>query len=447
MGSQQIQPETLEERVVYWGIISTWGLWLLGTLYFVGPFIGVVLLAIFAGRYLGLLENPTTRPLWIPIGVLVWIVGMSAMALALVIAHLDMELGIGQMIKSLFGWAKGWALFAAFPLAGAVLSIRPKLIYRAAGNLALQTLILVPFLWMAGAAGLPMDLYVSPLAAIGPGNEFFDVTLYSIDDTTGKLRWRFFSPWPTAAAFVASISLLFALFERSHFWKMIGIISALAICWMAGSRSSIIALPVVIGAMFVMSNLHRPQMLITIAFSTVAVILMLDFILLLIEDSQNAFNAARAASSRVRAVLNNIGYHRWYADAFWFGHGKVEAGPHLVQFMPIGSHHTWYGLLFVKGLVGFVALAVPIAWSIFELGLKSQCDQVARSALAITLAIGMFSFADNLEIVTYLIWPGLLVIGIGMRRPFRNPYAQRTRRPAGHQAIPHTPHGISPRAA
>ena len=33
-------------------------------------------------------------------------------------------------------------------------------------------------------------------------------------------------------------------------------------------------------------------------------------------------------------------------DAFWFGHGTVAPGPHLVEYMPIGSHHTWFGLLF-----------------------------------------------------------------------------------------------------
>ncbi len=427
MGPQQIQPDTIEERLVYRTIVWTWGFWLLGLLYVVGPLVGCALVMIFAARYAGLLHDPTRRPLRVPIGVVLWIVGMMAMLLALIIGHFDFELGMVKMIKSMFGWGKGWALLAVFPLAGAVLSIRAAVLYRATGHLALQTLILVPFFWFAGLAGLPQDIYVSPLHLIGPGEEFFDVTLYAIDDTDGKLRWRFFAPWATASAFAASIGLLFSLYERAFSWKVVGIISALAVCWMAGSRSSIVALPVVIIAVFAIANLHRPQMLIVLAFGATGLMLMIDVVLLLIEDSQSAFNAARAASSRVRAVLNNIGYHRWYTEAFWFGHGTVQPGPHLVEFMPIGSHHTWYGLLFVKGIVGFVAFAIPLVWTIAELVVKAQCDRVARSALGIVLAVGMFSFADNIEVVTYLVWPGLLVIGIGLRRRFFNPYARPMR--------------------
>ncbi len=446
MGPQQIQPDTIEEHLVYRAIVWTWGFWLFGLLYVVGPLVGGVLFLIFVARYAGLLAAPTPRPLRVPIGVVLWIVGMLAMLLALVIGHLDFELGTVKLIKSIFGWAKGWALLALFPLVGAVLFVRPAVIYRATSKLALQTLILAPLFGLAGLVGLPQDLYVSPLQFVGPGKEFFDVTLYSIDVTDGKMRWRFFGPWATASAFVASIGLLMALYERAMFWKAIGIVSALTVCWMAGSRSSIIAIPVVLFAMFAIANLRRPQMFVALAFGTVGLVLMTDVVLMLIEDSQNAFNAARAASSRVRAVLNNIGYHRWYTEAFWFGHGVVERGPHLVEFMPIGSHHTWYGLLFVKGIVGFIALALPLAWSILELSLKAQCDRVARSALAVLLALGIFSFADNIEIVAYLIWPGLLLIGIGLRRRIFNPYAQpmRGRRARQREASRAVEPGLQP---
>ncbi|MBU2533799.1 MAG: O-antigen ligase domain-containing protein [Alphaproteobacteria bacterium] len=444
MVTRHATPETLEERLVYWAIVSTWGLWLLGALYVVGPVIGYGLILLFVARFLGLRQDEPRRPLWIPIGVALWLVGMAVMLLALVIGHLDFELGIGQLIKSSIGWAKGWALLAIFPIAGAVLSIRPQIIYRATAVLALQTLMLVPVFWVAGLAGLPMELYSSPLQALGgPGKEFFDVTLYAIDNVDGSLRWRFFAPWATAAAFAASIGFLFALYEKAHFWKIVGILSAIIVCWMTGSRSSIVALPVVIGSVLVMSNLHRPGMWLALAFGATAAILMTDLILMTIEDFQNAFSAARAASSRVRATLNHIGYYRWYTEAYWFGHGVVERGPHLVEFMPIGSHHTWYGLLYVKGLAGFLALAVPLAWTVFELSVKAQCDRVARAALCTTLALAMFSFADNLEIVTYLIWPGLLLIGIGLRRRFCNPYAPRlgasARWTAAEQAAVHAP--------
>ncbi len=424
MVPQLVQPETLEEKIVSSAIVWTWAFWLFGALYVVGAALGYVLLMVAGLRYLGLMEGGPKR-IAIPFGVVLWIIGMAAMLVALVIGHIDFELGTGKLIKSTIGWAKGWALLAVFPLAGAVLAIRPQVLYRAGSKLGVQTLILIPFFFMAAQLGLPKDLYVSPLVYIGgTGPEFFDVTIYAVDDTTGKLRWRFFGPWATATAFVFSIYFLFALFERSIAWKVATVVTAVIVCWMAGSRSAIVALPIVIAALLAISNAHRPAVLIFAAFAVTIAVLMTDHLIMAFEDSQSAFNSARAASSRVRAVLNNIGYHRWLTEAFWFGHGTVEPGPHLVQFMPIGSHHTWYGLLFVKGLVGFLALAVPLGWSLVELSLKAQRDRVARAALSIVLAIAMFSFADNLEIVTYLIWPGLLLVGIGLRRPLRNPFAR-----------------------
>ena len=150
-----------------------------------------------------------------------------------------------------------------------------------------------------------------------------------------------------------------------------------------------------------------------------------------IDDAVQAFIGARADSSRVRSALARIAYHRWETEAPLFGHGAVERGSHLVEFMPIGSHHTWYGLLFVKGAVGFLALVLPLAWSFFELLAKAQRDAVARAAFGMVLVFIFNSFGENLEILAYLAWPGLLVIGIASRRKLMTPEVwQQHLRPA-----------------
>jgi hypothetical protein len=41
------------------------------------------------------------------------------------------------------------------------------------------------------------------------------------------------------------------------------------------------------------------------------------------------------------------------------------------------------------------------------------------------IAMLLFSFADNLEIVAYLVWPALLLLGIALGRPVASPYVQR----------------------
>ena len=104
MDWRQLQPETLEERLIYWTIVSTWGLWLLGALYIVGPVLGYVLLAMVIARALGISAEPL-RVSHLPVSVGLWIGGMLLMLVALIVAHLDYELGLDQMIKSIIGWA------------------------------------------------------------------------------------------------------------------------------------------------------------------------------------------------------------------------------------------------------------------------------------------------------------------------------------------------------
>ena len=127
------------------------------------------------------------------------------------------------------------------------------------------------------------------------------------------------------------------------------------------------------------------------------------------------FRGARADSSRVREALGRIAVERWSNEAPWFGHGVVENGPHMVEYMPIGSHHSWYGLLFVKGLAGVMALAVPLTASAAVLAAKGISGQLARTAFGLVLVLVLYSFGENLEILSYLYWPALVVIGLALK--------------------------------
>ena len=258
MGSQNLQPETTEERLIYWTILMTWVLWLGGLLSLVGAALGYILLMLHGSRVLGLLEDQTrVRP--VPMAVLAWVAGMVAMAVALLVAHVDFELGLFQTTKSFLGWMKGWALLAVYPLAGAMMNIRPEIVTRATGKLAAQTLLLTPIFLLAEMTNAAPTLYVSPLHyLLGTGQEFFEVSLYVMDETTGRARFRFFAPWATAAAFVAGLGLILAFHERSKRWFVFGIAATTIVCILSGSRLSVVALPAILLAVLLMSQLSRP---------------------------------------------------------------------------------------------------------------------------------------------------------------------------------------------
>lgn len=413
MAASAHYPQTATERLIAATIQWTWGLWLVGGLYIAGPVLGCVLAGVALwSLYLG---NTDAHP--IPASVWVWIAGMAAMLVILWIGHANFQLGMGKTIKSSVGWAKGWALIALFPLAGAVLSIRPEMIYRAICKLGLQTLVLLPIFLAAPIIALPERLWVSPLQILGgAGPDYFTAQLYTIEPGLGTPRWQFFAPWSPAAGMMGVVYVLIAAREKHLGWKAIGIAGGLALAIFSQSRLALVALALIAPFVWGTARLDRWYIWLLATPVVLALGVFGPILLELAETAMNEFSAARADSSRVRAVLGRIAIHRWETEAYWFGHGIVENGPHLVEYMPIGSHHSWYGLLFVKGLLGTTALALPLLVTTMVLIARSLQSATARVGLSMVLTLVLYSFGENLEILAYLYWPALIVIGIALRR-------------------------------
>lgn len=412
-------PQNHPEILITGAILLTWPLWLVGGLYVAGPVLGVLLAGLAGfGLYARLPSSngvPFAAPTW---PVWLWLAGMGAMLPILWVGHAQFSLGAGATIKSSVGWAKGWMLMGLFVFAGATLPIRKELIIRAICRLGRHTLWLLPLFLLAPFVGLPQVLWVSPIKFIGgAGNEYFSTVLYTLEPGVGTPRWQFFAPWSPAAGMVGVIFFFAALREQNRRWRMAGLLGALALVLFSQSRLAIVALLAIVPVTVLFARIHRPGAWL---LGAAAVVVLGWFALDLAsfaEQTADSFSSARADSSRVRATLARIAIERWENEAFWFGHGVVERGPHLVEYMPIGSHHTWYGLLFVKGLAGFLALIIPIATSTLVLARNAIGDTGSRTLpFALVLVLVLYSFGENLEMLAYLTWPAFLLIGIGLRR-------------------------------
>jgi hypothetical protein len=319
-------------------------------------------------------------------------------------------------LKSSIGWLKGWALLAAFPLAGACLRIRPEIVVRAFMWVAVQTLCLMPVLILAGLAHLPQKLFVSPLQVIGgPGPEFFSVYLYTIDPSNGALRWQFIAPWSPAAGMLGDLIFILAGYERSSRLRYAAMFAAVMICLMTKSRMAILFLVIYPPLIWSVSRVSRPAMQVALAGLSLAGGMLADPVMQFVQNSVSAFRGARADSTRVREALGRIAVSRWRDDAPVFGHGIVQRGAHFVAFMPIGSHHTWFGLLYVKGAVGAACLVLPLFWSFIEMVLLAQVSALGRIGLSVVFMLFYYSNGENLEILSHLFWPGLLVLGAAHR--------------------------------
>lgn len=205
------------------------------------------------------------------------------------------------------------------------------------------------------------------------------------------------------------------LSEKNIKWRWYGIVGSIYLGYICKSRLALVSLLFTPLVTFFLARLSRPLVLILTGFASTIAGIFAPQIQETVSTVNTKFSEARAASSKVRRILKEIAGHRWETEAPIWGHGVVEAGPHVVEFMPIGSHHTWFGLLFVKGLVGFYSLAIPMFVTFWVLVIRSQKYEVARVGLGVLFTLFLYTFGENLEILAYLYWPGLIIIGIALK--------------------------------
>ena len=376
-----------------------------GALYLVYPVLGWYLLGQVAVKRLRG-DSVALHPL-----ITCWLVGMLCMLIVLIIGHIDWQLGTAATIKSSVGWAKGWALIAVFLAAGTLLTDRSQLV-RAVCTVGKWTVILTPLLIVASIIRLPEVLFISPLKIFGGSTvEYFSIALYEPDPGFGVSRFRYFAPWAPAIGLIGNLLFLISTQEKDTTMRRFGMTGAIFMIVLSLSRLGWIVALVVPCALIAFASWRSNWLWVLGAVTALLFGVFGHDLILLVTDGYDALKSARSESSLVRDYLADIALFRWWEEAPLWGHGRVEAGPHLVQYMMIGSHHTWLGLLFVKGVVGVVALAIPLIVTLAVLLRHALVDSESRVAFGCIAILSMYSLGENLEILVYLYWPALVYTG------------------------------------
>ncbi len=411
-----MKPQNFEEKVLWYSLIGTYVFYLLGAQYILISVIAWLLTLYLCKKLWNQTEyTPIEEKITIPFSIWVWIISMLVMEVALIIAHIEFDLGVAKIITSSINWARTWVYLALFPLIGC-LNIRPQLIYRGICIICLQSLIFIPICYLAFILHIPPNLYTSPLHLLG-GNDvtLYNVVLYGFEKDTNENRLQLFAPWPPALGMVGVIYFFLACQESHKKWRLIGIIGSIATILVPFSRLAILCLATIPVITWFLVNFARPNIQITTGVVSFLASIFAPVIFNFFEAFKDQFSNARPNSSRIRAILGRIALERWHEAPVW-GHGIIEPkGPKIVVFMPIGTHHTWFGILFEKGLVGLIALAFPFIFSFIYLLSQAYKSTTAKTALSIFLVIFLFTFGEKIEGIAYLYWPGLVLIGIAFR--------------------------------
>lgn len=417
-----MKPENFEESIIWYSLMSTYILYVAGLLYIVNSSIAWILLIYLCKKLWNQTrETSFEEKIKIPWIIWVWIICMLIMALGTYVGLVDFDYDTKGIVRGLLNWSREWALLMLFPLAGCCLNIRPQLIYRAICWLCLQSLFFIPVSYGAFLLRIPSLVYSSPLERITQnGPIYYNVVLYFKEyGSWDSYRLGLFTPWAPALALLGIMYFLFTLQEQHKIWRWIGLVSSLLITYLTASRTAVSCLPTVLILVWLLTNFYRPYAQILSSITCFISGIFSTFIVELIRNAQDTFTSSREDSSRVRNILARIGLERFKEAPIW-GHGHLEPGFEATANMPIGSHHTWIGLLFVKGSVGFFTFLIPIICSFIYLAVKAQSNVTAKVGLSFLLTLIIFTFTDNQEVLAYLYWPGLIIMGIAFQQEKEN---------------------------
>ncbi|OKH21127.1 O-antigen ligase family protein [Chroogloeocystis siderophila] len=415
-----MKPLNFEEKLVWYTIIGTYGLYIFGAQPIAIPVVAWILVGYLSKKLWQQSKGtPETQQIIIPFTAWLWIISMCIILVAIVIGNLNFNVDNIRLMKSVFKWTREHALWGLLPLV-ACLNIRPKLLSRAVCILCAQSLVVIPFCYLAYLLRLPTStLYVSPFAKIGGNSpDLYSLVLYFLDYDSNQVRLALFAPWAPNLALISLIYFFIARQETNIKWRRIGMIGALAMVLVSVSRAAILSFPVILLLTWLLTNFTRPGIYFATGIGSFFLSIFSTQITNFVNDFTEQVHSARATSSEARMNLVKLSLNKWWNEAPIWGHGYTEPiGPAIVYFLPIGTSGcgTWVNLLYTKGLVGFIAFAVPFLWSLVYLVTQAHRSAIARTGLSIILVFFFFSFTEELDLLAYLYWPGLLMLGLALR--------------------------------
>jgi hypothetical protein len=418
-----IKPRNLPEALIWYYIVGTYAIYYIGGLYLFAPLLAIFLTGYLIRKiWLQPPDMPESEKLYISIPAWVWLICMGIIAIAVVVGGIESDLSPSKIVFTLVNrWFKTFVLMALFPLIGH-LEIRSQLVYRAACIFCIQSLVLVLiFTLLSNLFDTSTYSYISPLEKFGGGSLYYEVKIFgSVIDVSEK-RLQMIAPWPPALGLVGDIFFCLCLQEKNLKLKVLGMAGASALAISSVSRAAIVCLPMIPLISWTLSNFLKPWLMFLLSSGLLGATLFLSEIQEKIDTISSRIKEYRGGSTKARDLLKQLALDGWKESPIW-GHGSMTAnGPASVGFRGIGSHHTWYGVLYAYGIVAAIPLAIAFAWSLFDLMTKVGTHRNAVVGICIIFVLLVFSTVDNIDTLAYLYWPGLLTLGICFKEEYINP--------------------------
>jgi uncharacterized membrane protein YhaH (DUF805 family) len=414
--SQAADPVT--EACVFWYLVLTPLWWMTGTLIPLGV-IGTGIL--FLRRPPRQLAIRVVSSLWIAVG--------AAQALSVVVnwaatdgTEMSLLRGLGSFVTT------GWILIGLAIGVGAEGGLTtPRMVRAICVHAAWMLLLTGVSLFTAVGLGWPELVVPSPLALLLPGElpvvRFHLRMIFYQSDAlldTRTIRLTLFYPWATGLALAGATALLVGTGDRLRGWRVVAAIAGTVAVLLSYSRSAVLSLAVALVILgFLRLSGPRQAIAALLAGLAINVALLAGFDPIeTAREVQAEFTNLRPGSSLARALIYELSWAH-FLDRPILGHGWMS-GPvaRWLPTMPLGSHSSFYGVLYLGGIVTFAALCLAYLATLAVAALRLRDrGRDAPVALVLLLLLGVVAVGEGINVLVPSLLATFLWLGGALRSP------------------------------
>lgn len=393
------------ETIIYWAIVLTPLWWLLGiqTLFYPAVMIGLLAVHVRLDKLLRVR---------LPLCVWAWLMMSIAMAWTAILGLYDMGAGLQTFLAAVVTFMKSYFLIFACLALPFWSQVRVQVMTRAIAWMAagyLGTIAVQLALLTVGITGR----FAAPLARLLPVEKgSLEIILASHSSFLGLPlpRTVLYTPDPPILGLCSIFCFLICLGETNTRLRNLALVGSVVALVLSASRSALVGLPLalMIGFCFSFDIFRQISLWLT----------SLTFLLgsiwgLTLEDLAQKpiqmFEQARAGgadSSAERALVVRETLEAWQ-ESPWIGWGVIRGAAHLYEdvYISLGSFSTYAAVLYLHGIVGFVALIGAMAstlWAVYQPA--TQGDSPCRWAFAGLLVLYALCQATPLSWMAVYLW-------------------------------------------
>jgi len=397
-GNPALSDDTVGERCLFWYLVLTPLWWASGTL----------LPLALAGTFLLFVRRPPRDRTVLAMSLLWFLVGGAQALSGVVNWSWQNEPWTLLPYRMLTMPVTGWVLLGAAIGVGAEYRLASQRIVRSLAVYgAIILLASVASLAIASATGWPSLALKSPIAILLPQDlpsvkQQFTMRFFITDEEflgyDNVRRLVLFFPWSTGLAMAGMTVMLAAWRDRSLVLRFAAIGGGVAALAGSMSRAGAVAAVVAICTTLFCRLTRGAQLLLTTAGAlTMEVASLAGYDpASVLSTAWSAFTDAREGSSEARTLVYRASLEGFYASPI-FGNGHVGPLLHPWVPMPIGSHSSFYGLLYTGGIVTFGMFAIAYIATLVALACRLRHGGYATaSSFALWIAVGMIAYGEGL---------------------------------------------------